>query len=392
MTPTLTIGLVFDYSRPYARGVLRGIGHYAQTQPHWSLEFHDTQNFVARKMKLAEPPAGFIAHVVSKQSVRLLMPWKKTVVNISSAIPDAPFPRVGIDNREVGRMAFRHFVDLGLRNFALVGHPRHQFSTEREIGYRESITAGDLFYGAFLRGTRRSDAHGANPLFDVDGLRRWLRDLPKPVGVFACHDVWGVQVVEACRSLRLRVPEDVAVICVDTDNMLCERSRPSLSSILVPSEQIGYEAAVLLEKLLTGAPPPAGPQLVSPASVIARKSSDTLAGGDPELMAAVRFIRASTDRPLNVEDVLQIVPASRRSLERKFRAVLRCGISEEIRRVQVERAKTLLSGSALSVTEIAGHAGFNSIHHLSRVFRRETGETPTGYRNKSSIQNRLAVK
>src|SRR4029453_10165803 len=107
-------------------------------------------------------------------------------------------------------------------------------------------------------------------------LSRWLKELPKPVGIFAGHDVWALQVVEACRLGGLRVPEDVAVVGVDNDDLICELARPSLSSVVVPAERVGYEAAALLERLLAGARPPRGPVLIPPPGVVSRQSSDVL--------------------------------------------------------------------------------------------------------------------
>jgi LacI family transcriptional regulator len=192
--------------------------------------------------------------------------------------------------------------------------------------------------------------------------------------------VWGLQVVEACRLAGLRVPDEVAVVGVDNDDLFCGLARPSLSSIIVPAERIGFEAAAVLERLLAGAKAPRNPRLIPPAGVVTRQSSDVLAGGDPDVTAAVRFIRDHGHRPISVEDVLRAVPVSRRSLERRFRALLGRGLGEEIRRAHLQRAKDLLAATALSVTEVAGQAGFAGVHYLSRVFRQETGLTPTAYR------------
>jgi LacI family transcriptional regulator len=172
----------------------------------------------------------------------------------------------------------------------------------------------------------------------------------------------------------------LAVVGVDNDDLLCELARPSLSSIIVPAERIGYEAAALLERLLAAARPPRQPLLLPPAGVVARQSSDVLAGGDADVTAAVRFIRDHAHQPLGVDDVLRAVPLSRRSLERRFRALLERGVGEEIRRVHLERAKDLLVTTALSMADVAAQAGFSSVHYLSRVFRQETGLTPTAYR------------
>jgi LacI family transcriptional regulator len=213
-----------------------------------------------------------------------------------------------------------------------------------------------------------------------DALPRWLASLPRPVGVFASHDPQGVQVSEVCRLSDLRVPDDVAIVGVDDDDLLCELARPSLSSVALPSEQIGVQAAALLERLMAGKRPPRGPLQLPPCGVVVRQSSDILAIAEQDVAAAVRFIRQNGNRPIRVADVLEAVPVSRRGLERQFRTVLRRGIWEEIRRDHLERGKALLTGSELPMSEVARRAGFSDSRQLSVVFRQETGLTPTAYR------------
>jgi LacI family transcriptional regulator len=198
--------------------------------------------------------------------------------------------------------------------------------------------------------------------------------------VSAFYDMWGLQLAEVCRDVGLRVPADVAIVGIGNDDLLCEMSRPSLSSVAVPAEQIGHEAAALLERLMAGSAPPERPIMLPPLGVVTRQSSDILAIGDPDVAAAVRFIRQRGHLPTRVGDVLREVPVSRRSLERKFRQILNRGVSEEIRRVHVDRARALLSGTDLPMSALADHAGFSNATHLSVVFRQETGMTPTSYR------------
>jgi len=202
------------------------------------------------------------------------------------------------------------------------------------------------------------------------------------VALFACADVWGLQVVEACRLAALRVPEDVAVLGANNDDVLCELARPSLSSVMVPAEQIGFEAAALLKRLLAGAKPAKKPLLLPPPGLITRQSSEMLAIDDPEVAAALRFVRNHSHVPVRVKDVLRDVPVSRRALERRFHELLQRGLGEEIRRVHVERAKQLLATTERAMAEVADQAGFSSQQQLSRVFRRETGMTPGTYRRK----------
>jgi LacI family transcriptional regulator len=381
MKAPLRIALVFDASMAYPRGVLRGIKRYAQTRPHWTLVLHDGEGLNQHTLATIHP-AGLIANITSEPIARLLASQRLHIVNASPVLPNAPFPRVMVDHRQVGQLAFAHLQSAGLKHFGFVGHSRHFYSTEREAGFRAAMAPHPHTSGAFYERPTISFRHRARLLALDTKLQRWLRMLPKPVGVFACHDIWGLQVIEACRLTGLRVPEDVAVIGVDNDDLLCELARPSLSSVVVPAEPIGYAAAALLDRLLHGARPPRRPRLIATPGIVTRQSSDMLAVDDPDLTAAVRFIRDRSHRTVHVDDVLEAVPISRRALEQKFRSVLQRGVAEEIRRVHLDRAKQLLATTSLSVAEIAAQAGFSNVYHLSRLFRRDVGDTPTEFRDR----------
>jgi len=195
--------------------------------------------------------------------------------------------------------------------------------------------------------------------------------------------LWGVQLIEACRLAGQRVPEDVAVIGVDNDDLLCRLSRPALSSIIIAGERVGWEAAAILDRLLQGAKSQPEANLIPPVGVVTRRSSEVLPSSDAELAAAVRFIADNAKSTLQVSDVLREVSASRRSLEQKFRAVLRHGIAEEMRRVHVELAKDLLVTTAMPIAEVAEQSGFTSAQALSRIFRKEMGCSPGAFRERA---------
>jgi LacI family transcriptional regulator len=381
MRESIRIGLVFDANMAYARGVLRGVKRFAQTRPRWTLVVHDAEGLKPHTLEVIRP-SGMIAGVVSEPMARVLAAPALPVINVSAVLPDAPFPRVIVNHRQVGRLAFAHLQGTGLRHFGFVGHSRHYYSAEREAGYRAAMSPGEHTYSAFYERPWISFRHRARLLALDPRLQRWLRALPKPVGIFACHDVWGVQVIEACRLTGFRVPDEVAVIGVDNDDLLCELARPSLSSVIVPAESIGYSAAALLDRLLRGARPPQRARLIATPGIITRQSSNVLAVDDANLTAAVRFIRDRSHQPVHVNDVLKAVPASRRALEQKFRSVLQRGIAEEIRRVHLDRAKELLATTTLSIGEVAVQSGFSSVYHLSRLFRRSTGATPSEFRHR----------
>lgn len=371
------VGLMLTHDFAYYRAVLSGVRKFAETRPDWVFSTFGPEHLrVLRRLH----PDALIASISSVDLAKTISSWHRPVVNVSAVLPGLPFPRVGVDNAEIGRLAAAHFLERGLRHFGFVGPADFLFSSERETAFRFELEAvGHTLASYHGHKGRPFDATGRG--WDLDrGIHRWLRALPKPVGVFVPNDLWGVQVTEVCRQIDLRVPEQVALLGVDNDGMYCELSRPPLSSIQIPAEQIGMEAALLLERILKGKKRKATTVLLSPVGIVPRRSSETLVTDDSDVVTAVRFIRENSHLPLRVPDILQSVPVSRRSLERRVCAVLGHGLGEEIRRVRIERAKRLLSETDLPIKVVAQQSGFSDFRHLAVAFRHDVGQTPTAFR------------
>lgn len=379
---TLRIALVLSLGLDYCRRILRGIKAYAETKPEWILLPLDAQPVAAQRLASLNP-AGIIAHILSPAVDEHLRALHRPLVNVSSVLADLAMPRVGVNDEQVGHLAASHLLERGFTSFGFVGHRNHAYSVERERGFRTAIDrSGHTLACYYDRRNRPFSPSGYLWALDLN-VQHWVRGLRKPVGIFAPNDIWGVQLAEVCRQLTLRVPEDVALIGVDNDDLLCNLSRPALSSIALPAERIGHEAATLLDRMLAGENPPRRPLLLPPLGVVARRSSDALDIDDADVAAAVRFIRENSHRPLCVADVLAAVLVSRRSLERRFLAILQRGLADEIRRAHLERACELLTRTEMPLWEVARCSGFSSGAHLSVVFRQQMGLTPRDFRRVS---------
>jgi LacI family transcriptional regulator len=382
-TTPIRIGLVFGYSLSYYRDIVRGVRAFAESRPRWSFTPIAPEPEAVEAIRPLEHD-GLIAHVFTRDLADALSRLGKPVVNVSGVLPDLAMPRVMADHEQVGRLAAEHFVDRGLRHFGFFGYTAHAFSVGREAGFREEIGRAGFRVESYLSDDLLRPEPTGLWRWD-DGLQLWLAGLPRPVGVLASHDIQGVQLSEACRRAGLRVPDEVALLGVDDDDLFCEVARPTLSSVALPGERIGFEAARMLEGLLTRR----GKTLLSRAvllpspGVMTRQSSDVLAIDDPDVASAVRFIRAHAVGPMSVADVLEAVAVSRRSLERRFQSILGRGLGEEIRRVRLEKAKGLLSGTEMPIGQVARNSGFSETKHLSTVFHREAGVTPTEFRRRS---------
>ena len=302
------------------------------------------------------------------------------MVNVSIVLPGMRFPRVGVDNAMVGRQAAAHFLERGLVNFGFIGPAEHQYSIERGGQFRLALLEAG-YKVSFYHTPAEVPFDPHCQFWDLGrGVHRWLRALPKPVGVFVPADDWGLQASEACRQAGMRIPEDVALIGVDNDDLNCQLSRPRQSSVIVPSERIGYEAAALLDRLLAGNRPPAEPILLPSLGVVSRRSTDFLAIEDQEVASAMRFIREHAHEPLQVDDVVRVISLSRRMLEIRFQKSIGWGISKEIQRAHLELARRLLTRTKLPVSTVAIKAGFSDNRQLDVVFRKELGQSPSEYR------------
>ena len=378
------VALLIETSNAYARGLLAGIGDYVLGHGPWSL-------YLGEQGRGDRPPDwlakwggdGIIARVENRSTARALAAVRLPVVDLSAArlLPGAPV--VTTDNAAIARLAVQHFTERGFRHFAYCGDARFAWSMAR----------GEYF-SLFIRGSGgtcavyAAEKARAGGDAETDGIARWLRRLPKPVAVFACYDARGQRVLDACRRAGLAVPEEVAVLGVDNDELLCAMTPPPLSSIILNMQRAGWEAAALLAVLMKGGKVAPGPLLVPPLGVAVRQSTEVLAVDDPQVARALRYIREHACEGIGVEDVLRQCPMARRALEARMKALLGRTPHEEIQRVQLNRVKELLSGTDLALAEIAGRAGFRHTEYLSVVFKREIGLPPSAYRQEHQPQGR----
>jgi LacI family transcriptional regulator len=380
MARPLPIALVFSFSLSYCRGVLRGISRFAADRDDWTLATVAPGPDLAASLA-AVKPRGVIAHIFDRRLARALSARRCPVINVCGIMPQLSFPRIGIDDALVGELAARHFLERGLRSFACIGHPAHGASIARELSFRTTLArhgcGSDRYH---VSAAVPFDPTATTPVLGP-GIGAWVRRLPRPTGIFCANDILAAQLAEACRQQRVAVPEDVAILGVDNDDLLCGLARPPLSSIALPDQEVGVQAAIHLERLLRGERRIlARPLLLAPLRVEARRSSDLSAIRDAAVARACRHIQEQAHRRLGVGDVANAVGLGRRTLERRFRAVLGRGLAEEIRRCRVERAKELLAEGRLPLATVATRSGFASAKQFSTSFRAAAGMTPGAYR------------
>jgi LacI family transcriptional regulator len=215
---------------------------------------------------------------------------------------------------------------------------------------------------------------------EIEHIGKWLNDLPKPIGIMACNDARALHLLNACHQTGILVPEEVAVVGVDNEEIFCELCNPALSSVAPDAKRIGYQAAELLDQLMSGQSPPSRRILIDPLHVVTRRSSDTLAIKDRSVATALRFINEQALHGCTVTNVVNFVRVSRSFLERRFRQYLKRSPQAEIRRVQVSRIKQLLTETDFTLERISELSGFEHPEYMSVVFKRLIGQTPGQYR------------
>lgn len=302
------------------------------------------------------------------------------VVDLTEACPKVKLPRVTGDNALIGSLAARHFHERHFRHAAW-------FSTGFGAVQRARCKA---FLGAWTGGgverwvwSERSEGELRDSWRVFLGwMGERLRRAPKPLAVFAYSDFDAMRVLNACDAVGLDVPEEVSILGVDDNPLICENQSVPLSSIRHDLETVGYEGAALLQRLMDGAKAPVRTKRIPPRGVSERRSTDVLAVSDPTVRQALRFIAGNLHRPLGGEQVAAALGLARVRLDRLFAAVLGHSVGAEILRQRLAKAKLLLRGGERKLAAVAKACGFCNSAYLVNVFRRETGLTPTAWRTR----------
>ena len=374
------VALLIETSRAYGRETLRGVHRYLSMHGPWSV-------FVQRRSLESAPPAwlktwkgdGILTRSNNKSMIDAVRQTGIPAVELRPTFLNDSFPVVRTDDKAAGRMVAQDLIEKGLRSFACyTTESRHHPHFNDRCNTFVS-TLKDAGFPCDIHRSLDQQEQSLEWESQQQRLAEWLINLPKPVGILAVTDQMGFCVLEACQQAGLMVPENVAVVGVENDELLCQISTPPLSSVRPNAELVGYEAARLLSQLMNGTALPSE-TCIAPLGIATRQSSDIVAIEDQDLAAAVRFIREHACDGISVDDVLGAVKISRSSLERRMRQTLSRSPNAEIVRVQLEAARLLLADSNLSVENVAYEAGFHHTQYFGKRFKAAYGQTPGEYR------------
>jgi LacI family transcriptional regulator, galactose operon repressor len=368
---------ILNMGTGWSRGVLRGFMAAAHERRWTVLHYPPPVDLDGLVQKFA--PSAIL---VGPDSGKVSSTHAATlpIVSVALDLSSEGIPSVCPDDELVGVLALTHLLATGLRHVSTFRLDGSAFGVARERAFVARASKA----GARVAVGWGSDR--APPLWrgeNAEGLIQWLLELPKPCGLFTCADHWARIVARYVRLAGLRVPDDIALVGVDNDVVECELLAPPLSSVMIPWQELGNDAARLVQRVLHGQRIERPLWLTSPLGVVARRSSEVLAIDDALVARAVGWIQENAQQRLNVPMVAAAVGGGRKRLERRFRRVLDRTVQEEIRRARVERAKGLLQSTRASLPDIAKQSGFSNAALLSVAFKREVGMPPGSYRRRA---------
>jgi len=378
------VALIYDAKLPYDLKVISGIARY----------MHEGADFITyieenalRNQKLPDLRTwkgdGIIANFDDPNVAESVLKSHLPVVGFGGGYGWFPrksaIPYFYNDQKLVAQMAADHMLERGFRNFAYCGFvssPSNLWSEERQRAYSSYLRTQGIachIYQARHKTTRQWNAF-------MESMGAWLISLPKPVAIMAANDQRAHHVLVACRAFHLQVPEEISVIGVDNDELLCQLCTPELSSIEQDAVRIGYEAAAMLDRMMRGQHPRKRHFSIPPVGVVVRRSTEAFAIEDRIVNEAMSYIRIHARSGIKVEHLVHALGLSRSTLETRFRTAMGYSIHSVIQRTQIERVRQLLGESTLAIKEIAASSGFKSVPHMTDLFGKIYGQTPARYR------------
>ncbi len=376
--------LLTETTHAYGRGLLRGIAKYSKLHGPWSFyrEAPFYGHFKQFKYRLSELKKinadGIIIREPTPDQIELFLRIGLPLI-VSPNQVNPKIPTILTNAEKIGEFAAEHLLERGFKNFAYCGFKEMPWARNRYAFFAREIEQRNYHVNTFFSTVRTV----VNPKEkDQTKLAHWLRSLPKPVGLLACNDDMGRIILEACKASMFSVPEEIAVIGVDDDDLTCELTDPPLSSIALHAEKAGYDAAALLDRLMHGEKMNGQIILQNPSHVVTRQSTDIIAVTDQDVAHALVYIREHYKDPITVDDVANEVNLSRRHLYKKFMESLGHSVHKEIKKTRIDYICKLLTESDLSIYQITMSLGFTGIEHIARYFQKEKGISPHEYRKK----------
>lgn len=371
-----SIAVLVETGDSWGRNVVEAVARFAQ-KARWSLVISPRDEDGRLRLPSRWKGNGAVAMLRDAVMANHLRYAQIPVVDVDVLMMQETWVgRVVTDDRVRIAMAFDHFRSRNLKHFAYFAPKVNRYPDQRSHLFQKVVEAAGFGCSGFDQLERNELGWYADP----ELVANWIRKQPWPLAVFAPDPVPARQLAEICQWEGIHIPDDVAILAGDTDDLLCSIAFPPISSVELDCHRIGHEACMMLDRMMSGRPAPKRPRYIPPLRVISRHSTEILAVADQELAEVLRFIRSRACEGIKVPDILRVYPISRRSLEQKFRTFLGRSPSEEIRRTRLEHARRLLVESDMSISSIAAACSFASNIELSHAFRKYLGIKPSDLR------------
>ena len=382
----LSVAIAVDLNESFFREIAGGAAQYAREVGDWELYVGEHATELTQNLTNWNGH-GIIARIGDDRTASALVEARVPVVAVgcTGCVPRL-MPHVGTDENQIARIAFDHLRERGFTNFAYYGRkpaPAAHWSQARGDAFEACVIRAGLGFHRFTASHEPREWKAVR-----SELARWLQALPKPVGILSCADFHGRNLLEACRTVGLRVPHDIAVIGVDNDELDCEIAIPSLTSIAQSPRRIGHEAARLLDRAIR--PDRFGSRghavvvpartVIPPLGVVPRRSTDTFAAVDPAISRVIVALRDRVDAGLSLDDLAAIAELSTWQLRRRFQSVIGHSIRDHMILTRVAEAERLISTTDLPLKVVARRSGFSSVTYMTTMFRRRYGDPPARYR------------
>jgi len=364
------IGLMIDPLSGYGHNILKGIHRYSQLKSNWRIALFDRNRRDLADLIRTWQGDGIICTALGPSFSKAARSRTIPIVNIAGRITDPAFINVIAEDHVAGQCAAGYLLERGFESFGFVHNLNDlAYARKRCEGYRQTIAAAGYPCQSFALGKSNHDR-----------LSKWLRRLPRPIAITGASDQHAAMIIEACWRHSIQVPGEITILGIGNHPQLCELCSPTLSSLDLDLENRGYNAARLIDRILAGKSQPKGSQLIPPADVIQRQSTDIYAFKDKHIVTALNFIRSNAAFSINVRDVVKATGISRRRLEDRFLQITKRTVHQEIWSAHFKIATRLLTHSDLRLEEVARLSGFRTASSLANLFQQRYNMTPRAYR------------
>jgi LacI family transcriptional regulator len=384
--------ILFDYSSEFSRRLLKGLIHYSKEHGPWI--FYRMPDYY----KTLYGKEGIVEWAKEWKADAIIARWDHEGTNLLATlnIPvllqnykerSSYFSNLTGDYFGTGQMAAKFFIKRRYRNFAFYGNKNVVWSRERAEGFLDEIEKAGGNYYYFESENLEGEEWGTSHIL----LEEWLQSLPKPIGLFACDDSFALRISQLCKINNIKIPEEISLLGVDNDELICNLSDPPISSIVTDVERGGYEAGRLIDRLMKGERTEPFNIIIEPVRFELRKSTEKYDISNEHISKVVNYIEDNFTTEINIEEFSKMVPLSRRNLEVKFKEEMGTSIYQFILQCRIDYFANLLLTTDRTLFDLALESGFNDCKNISRIFKKMKGYTPVEYRKKYSDKRQLEL-